>query len=105
MITRLLTLICLASCCAISTAFAAPALGVSGLQMHVASASENPIKPAVLELPLPNQSRRPSSHSEREVAPASTPAAVQWIFGAVPPRCQARGVAASSSHLGNCLVI
>lgn len=70
----------------------------------VTASNQNGIRPAVLEIAIPNSVHRALAHpaSERD-EPAPAAKTVQWLTGAVPSRCQHGTSAAPSSH--TCLVI
>jgi hypothetical protein len=110
MLTRLLTLMCLASSCVITSVQAAPLTGVhasSAALLPQAAQDSNPVKPAVLEIPMPNQSHR-AARATSESEPFVAPAAVQWLTGPLPLRCKASMHGAASNSRGyarSCLVI
>ena len=81
-----------------------PAMPAAGGFAALMSARQAGIRPAVLELAIPNGMRRAVVHAAPDKEQSDgTAKTVQWLTGPVPSRCQHGSNAAPASHA--CLVI
>lgn len=107
--TGLAVTLCAAALAGVSNLALAAPLSLPALQPAITSgrisaANQSGIRPAVLEIVIPNSLHRVVAHPATG-QDGATPAAnvVQWLTGAVPSRCQHGTSALPGSHA--CLVI